>query len=77
MDGLLGEAVASGAMLGGEGLKQTALGSKLRRTRGKVTVVDGPFTETKEMIAGFTLLQYASKQERSTSPSAGCRSTST
>jgi hypothetical protein len=63
MDGLIGEAVASGAMLGGEGLKRSALGSKLRRTRGKVTVVDGPFTESKEMIAGFTLLQCASKQE--------------
>ena len=63
MDGLLGEAVASGALLGGEGLKRSALGAKLRRTRGQVTVVDGPFTESKEIIAGFTLLQYASKQE--------------
>jgi hypothetical protein len=63
MDGLIGEAVASGAMLGGQGLKRSALGAKLRRTRGKLTVVDGPFTESKEMIAGFTLLQYASKQE--------------
>jgi hypothetical protein len=63
MDGLIGEVVASGAMLGGEGLKRSALGSKLRRAGGKVTVVDGPFTESKEMIAGFTLLQYASKQE--------------
>ena len=63
MDGLLGEVVASGALLGGEGLKRSALGSKLRRTRGNVTVVDGPFTETKEIIAGFTLLQCASKQE--------------
>jgi hypothetical protein len=63
MDGLLGEVVASGALLGGEGLKRSALGSKLRRTRGRVTVVDGPFTESKEIIAGFTLLQYVSKQE--------------
>ncbi len=63
MDDLIGEAAATGAMLGGQGLKPSALGLKLRRTRGRVTVVDGPFTESKEMIAGATLLQYASKQE--------------
>jgi hypothetical protein len=63
MDGLIGEVVASGAMLGGQGLKRSALGAKVRRARGKLTVVDGPFTESKELIAGFTLLQYATKQE--------------
>jgi hypothetical protein len=63
MDGLIGEVVASGAMLGGQGLKPSAQGAKLRRTRGKLTVVDGPFTESKEMIAGFTLLQLASMQD--------------
>jgi hypothetical protein len=63
MDGLIGDAAASGAMLAGEGLKPSALGLKLRRTRGKVTIVDGPFTETKEMIAGFSHLQFRTKQE--------------
>jgi len=63
MDDLMRDPVATGAMLGGQGLKPSAQGAKLRRTRGKVTVVDGPFTETKELIAGFSLLQYASKQE--------------
>ena len=63
MDSLMSDFVASGAMLGGQGLKPSAQGAKLRRLRGKLTVVDGPFTESKEMIAGFSLLQLASKQE--------------
>jgi hypothetical protein len=63
MDDLIGPVAATGAMLGGQGLKPSAQGAKLRRTRGKVTIVDGPFTESKEMIAGFSLLQYATKQE--------------
>jgi hypothetical protein len=63
MDDLIGEAAARGAMLGGQGLKPSALGAKLTRVGKKVTVIDGPFTESKEMIAGFTLLQVATKQE--------------
>jgi len=63
MDGLVADVAASGAMLGGEGLKPSSLGLKLRRARARVTIVDGPFTESKEMIAGFSFLQYQSKQE--------------
>ena len=62
MDGLMDPFVASGAMLGGQGLKPSALGAKLTRVGSKVTITDGPFTETKELIAGFSLLQLARKQ---------------
>ena len=63
MGALMEEAVKSGAMLGGEGLKPSRLGARATMRDGKVTVVDGPFTETKELIAGYTLLQTATIDE--------------
>jgi hypothetical protein len=57
------EMVKAGVMLGGEGLHPSSKGSRVRYEGDKRTVVDGPFTETKELIAGFWLIQAKSKDE--------------
>jgi hypothetical protein len=57
------EMVKAGVMLAAEGLHPSSKGARVRFSRGKRTVVDGPFAETKELIAGFWLLQVRSKEE--------------
>jgi len=57
------ELVKAGIMLQGEGLQPSSKGTRVKLTAGKPTVVDGPFTETKELIAGFTMIQVRSKEE--------------
>jgi hypothetical protein len=52
-----------GVLLAGEGLQATSKGARLRFDGGRTTVTDGPFTETKELIAGFWLVQGKSKEE--------------
>jgi hypothetical protein len=55
--------VKAGVMLAGEGLQASAKGAKVRYDGSKRTVIDGPFTEAKELIAGFWLIQVKSKEE--------------
>ena len=57
------ELVKAGVMLAGEGLHPTSKGVRVRFSGDKRTVIDGPFTETKELVAGFWLLQVRSKEE--------------
>jgi hypothetical protein len=57
------ELVKAGVMLAGEGLHPSSRGARVRFSGDKRTVVDGPFTETKELIAGFWLIQAKSKEE--------------
>src|SRR5213593_1340456 len=57
------ELVKAGVMLAGEGLHPSSKGVRVRFSGGKHTVIDGPFAETKELIAGFWLWQVKSKQE--------------
>ena len=57
------ELVKAGVMLQGEGLQPSSKGTRVRPNGGKPIVVDGPFTETKELIAGFTMIQVGSKDE--------------
>ena len=57
------DAVKSGIMLGNGGLLPTATGASVRLSGGKVTVVDGPFTEAKEVIGGYAQFELKSKQE--------------
>jgi hypothetical protein len=52
-----------GVLLAGEGLHATSKGARLRFDGGRTTVTDGPFAETKELIAGFWLVQGKSKEE--------------
>jgi hypothetical protein len=57
------ELVKAGVMLAGEGLHPTSKGVRVRFAGGKGTVIDGPFTETKELIGGFWLWQVKSIEE--------------
>jgi hypothetical protein len=57
------ELVKAGVLLAGEGLQPTSKGVKVRFADGKRTVVDGPFSESKELIAGFWLWQVKSLEE--------------
>jgi len=57
------ELVNAGVMLAGEGLHPTSKGARIKFSGSKRTVVDGPFTETKELIAGFWLWKVKSKEE--------------
>jgi hypothetical protein len=55
--------VKAGVMLAGEGLHPTSKGARVKFSQDQRTVTDGPFTETKELIAGFWLWQVKSKEE--------------
>ncbi|CAG0930024.1 hypothetical protein TFLX_01553 [Thermoflexales bacterium] len=57
------ELVKAGIMLAGEGLHPSSKGKRIRFSQGKTTVIDGPFTEAKELIAGFWLWQVKSLEE--------------
>jgi hypothetical protein len=57
------ELVKAGVMLAGEGLQPSSKGARIRVASDKTTVIDGPFAETKELIAGFWILQVKSKEE--------------
>src|SRR5689334_20701788 len=57
------ELVKAGVMLAGEGLQPSSKGARVRFSGSKRTVVDGPFSETKELIAGFWILQCKSREE--------------
>src|SRR6202790_1805047 len=57
------ELVKAGVMLAGEGLHASSKGARVKFAKGKRTVLDGPFAETKELIAGFWLWQVKSKDE--------------
>jgi hypothetical protein len=57
------EMVEAGVMLAGEGLQASSKGARIRFNQGKPIVTDGPFTESKELIAGFWIIQVKSKQE--------------
>jgi hypothetical protein len=57
------EMMKAGVLLAGEGLHPSSKGARVRFSKGKRTVIDGPFAETKELIAGFWLLQVRSKEE--------------
>ena len=55
--------VRAGVLLAGEGLHPSSKGARVRFSGSKRTVVDGPFPETKELVAGFWLIQVKSKEE--------------
>ena len=63
MTTLIEESMKAGELLATEGCLPSALGARVRLSDGKVTVTDGPFTESKEVIGGFAILQARSKQE--------------
>ena len=57
------ELIKAGVLLAGEGLRESALGARVKFTNGVPTVIDGPFTEAKEIVAGFWVWECASRDE--------------
>ena len=57
------ELVKAGVMLAGEGLQPSSKGARVKFAGGKKTVIDGPFAEAKELVAGYTLIQVRSRDE--------------
>jgi hypothetical protein len=57
------EETKAGTMLGSGGLGPTALGARVRLSRGQLSVTDGPFTETKEVVGGYAQFELKSKEE--------------
>jgi hypothetical protein len=63
MGKLIGDMVKAGVLLATDGLLPSAKGARVRLSGGKFTVTDGPFTEAKELIAGFAIIRVESKAE--------------
>ena len=57
------EMIEAGVMVGGDGLQPSSRGARIKFSGGTPTVIDGPFTEAKELVAGFTLIQAGSRKE--------------
>jgi hypothetical protein len=63
VDKLIGEYAKTGKLVSFGGLKDTSTGARIRSSRGKLVTTDGPFTEAKEVIGGFSIFNYSSKEE--------------
>jgi len=61
MGKLIAEGMKGGWLLGTEGCLPSALGARVRRDAGRISVIDGPFTESKEVVGGFAILNANSK----------------
>ena len=57
------EAVKAGTIRDSGGLSPTAASTRVRLSRGRVTAIDGPFTEAKEVVGGYAVLEFKSKEE--------------
>ena len=63
MGKLIEEGMKAGWLLSTEGCLPSSLGARVRKSSGKVTVTDGPFTESTEVVGGFAILKANSKEE--------------
>jgi hypothetical protein len=63
MGKLIEDGFKSGVLLAAEGCQPSSKGARVRRSGGKVTVTDGPFTESKEIIGGLAIIRASSKEE--------------
>jgi len=63
MDEFVGEAMKNGQIIDTAGLQPTKKGKKVRLAGGKITVIDGPFTETREVVGGYALIEAKSDEE--------------
>jgi hypothetical protein len=62
MGEFVGQAMKDGVMIDGAGLQPSARGHRVRLSRGKITVTDGPFTESKEIVGGYALIEAKSEE---------------
>jgi hypothetical protein len=60
---LIDELFKEGVLIATDGLQSSATGAIVRSTGGKITVTDGPFTETKELVAGYAIFKVQSKEQ--------------
>lgn len=63
MGALVGEAMKSGKIIDTAGLQPTTAGTRVRLSKGRITSTDGPFTEAKEVVGGFAIVEAATKAE--------------
>jgi hypothetical protein len=63
MGEFVGEAMKNGSLVDTAGLLPTAKGKKVRLSKGKLTTIDGPFTETKEVVGGYAIVEAKSYDE--------------
>ena len=63
MTKLVEDSIKAGELLATEGCLPSAAGARVRLSDGRYSIIDGPFTETKELVAGMALIQAPSKQE--------------
>ncbi len=63
MGEFVGESMKNGSIIDTAGLQPTAKGKRIRLSGGKLTVIDGPFTETREVIGGYALVEAKSNEE--------------
>jgi len=63
MEKLIGEMMKTGVLVDTGGLRPTKEGNRVRLRTGKISIIDGPFTETKEVVGGYAILKVASKEE--------------
>ena len=63
MGALIEDMTKAGVLLATEGCQPSSKGARVRLSKGKLTVTDGPFAETKELIGGFAIIQAKSKEE--------------
>jgi len=63
MGEFVGEAMKNGSLIDTAGLQPTSKGKKVRLAGGKITVIDGPFTETKEIVGGYALVEARTYDE--------------
>jgi len=63
MGQLIEDMAKAGVLIATDGLQPSSKGARVRISGGKFTVIDGPFTETKELIAGYAIIQVKSKEE--------------
>jgi hypothetical protein len=57
------ETTKSGNFVGGAGLQPTSAGSRVRLSKGKITIMDGPFTESKEIVGGYSIIDAKTREE--------------
>src|SRR5262247_3541912 len=66
MGEFVGEAMKNGSMIDTAGLQPTANGKRVRLAGGKITFIDGPFTETKEVVGGYAIVEAKTYEEAMT-----------
>jgi hypothetical protein len=63
MDKLIQESAKDGSFIDGGGLQRTSAGSRIRLSKGKLTTTDGPFTEAREVVGGYAIMEFKTREE--------------